>query len=177
MHPTLGRALQGTLDGSAAAEGRAVPLPPLSQTAASPRQGAFRKRRSRARRVVKPQKACPAVPRRHLLLLRLLKRMLGELNTRLSLQLAHPNICCFVLKHLRKHISPISQPSVSILAHQWPCSIVRVDQNHIYIYIYTVHIRLFWQGHHQTYGHIRCICTVLANPKHNAKRSRLCAGA
>jgi len=36
----------------------------------------------------------------------------------------------------------------------------RVGQNHIC----TVHIRYFWQGNHQIYGHIRCINTVLANP-------------
>jgi hypothetical protein len=38
----------------------------------------------------------------------------------------------------------------------------RVGQNHIY----TVYIRYFWQGYHQIYGHIRCIYTVLANPKY-----------
>ena len=37
----------------------------------------------------------------------------------------------------------------------------RVGQNHIY----TVFIRYFWQGSHQIYGHIRCVYTVLANPK------------
>jgi len=41
-------------------------------------------------------------------------------------------------------------------------SICRVGQNHIY----TVCIRYFWQGNHEIYGHIRCIYTVLANPKH-----------
>ena len=40
------------------------------------------------------------------------------------------------------------------------CTVCRVGQN----YIYTVHIRYFWQGNHQIYGHIRCIYTVLANP-------------
>ena len=29
---------------------------------------------------------------------------------------------------------------------------------------YTVHVRYFWQGNHQIYGHIQCIYTVLANP-------------
>jgi hypothetical protein len=38
----------------------------------------------------------------------------------------------------------------------------RVGQNHIY----TVYKRYFWQGNHQIYGNIRCIYTVLANPKH-----------
>ena len=38
----------------------------------------------------------------------------------------------------------------------------RVGQNHIY----TVYIRYVWQGNHQIYGHIRCIYTVLANPKY-----------
>ena len=37
-------------------------------------------------------------------------------------------------------------------AQGWPCP---------YIHRYT---RYFWQGNHQIYGHIRCICTVLANP-------------
>ena len=30
--------------------------------------------------------------------------------------------------------------------------------------IYTVYIRHLWQGNDRLYGHIRCICTVLANP-------------
>jgi hypothetical protein len=38
----------------------------------------------------------------------------------------------------------------------------RVGQN----YIYTVYIRHFWQRNHQIYGHIRCIYTILANPKY-----------
>jgi len=42
-------------------------------------------------------------------------------------------------------------------------SIRRVGQNHIY----TVYIRYFWQRNHRIYGHIRCIHTVLANPKHS----------
>ena len=29
-----------------------------------------------------------------------------------------------------------------------------------------MYIRYLWQGNHQIYGHIRCIYTVLANPKH-----------
>jgi hypothetical protein len=45
-------------------------------------------------------------------------------------------------------------------------SMCRVGQNHIYIYIYTVYMQYFWQGPHQIYGHIRCIHTILANPKH-----------
>ena len=40
--------------------------------------------------------------------------------------------------------------------------ICRVGQNHIY----TVYIRYFLQGFYRIYGHIRCIYTVLANPKH-----------
>ena len=38
----------------------------------------------------------------------------------------------------------------------------RVGQNHTY----TVYIRCFWQKNHQIYGHIRCIYTVLANPRY-----------
>ena len=30
----------------------------------------------------------------------------------------------------------------------------------------TIHIRYFWQGDRQIYGHIRCVYTVLANPIH-----------
>ena len=30
-----------------------------------------------------------------------------------------------------------------------------------------MYIRYFWQGHHHTYGHIRCVYTALANPKYN----------
>jgi hypothetical protein len=39
----------------------------------------------------------------------------------------------------------------------------RVGQNHIF----TVYIRYFWQENHQIYGHIQCIYTVMANPKHD----------
>ena len=39
------------------------------------------------------------------------------------------------------------------------CHLNRVGQNQIF----TVYIRYFWQGHHQIYGQIRCIYTVLAN--------------
>jgi hypothetical protein len=48
------------------------------------------------------------------------------------------------------------------------CCIVRVGHNyiythiHVYIYIIYGYIRYFGQGNHQIYGHIRCICTVLA---------------
>jgi len=39
----------------------------------------------------------------------------------------------------------------------------------IYIYrsehICGAYVRCFWQGNHQIYGHIRCIYTVLANPR------------
>jgi len=33
-----------------------------------------------------------------------------------------------------------------------------------------VYIRYFWQGDHQTYGHVRCIYTDLANPLHTQLR-------
>jgi len=33
----------------------------------------------------------------------------------------------------------------------------------IHLYVYTVYIQYFWQGNHHTYGHIRCVYTVLAN--------------
>jgi len=36
----------------------------------------------------------------------------------------------------------------------------RVGQNHIF----TVYLRYFWYGNHQTYSHLWCIYTVLANP-------------
>jgi len=38
--------------------------------------------------------------------------------------------------------------------------ILRVGQNHMY----TVNIRYFWQGNRYSYGHTRCVYTVLANP-------------
>ena len=41
-------------------------------------------------------------------------------------------------------------------------SIYRVGQNHIY----TVYIRSFWQKNRQIYSYIRCVYTVLANPKY-----------
>ena len=36
-----------------------------------------------------------------------------------------------------------------------------------------MYIRYFWQGHHQIYGHIRFIYTVLANPKHVYTKARI----
>jgi hypothetical protein len=33
----------------------------------------------------------------------------------------------------------------------------------IFIYTYMVYTRYFWQEIHQIYGHIQCICTVLAS--------------
>jgi hypothetical protein len=39
----------------------------------------------------------------------------------------------------------------------------------IYLYVYTVYIRYFKQGNHHTYGHTRCVYTVLANPTHTAQ--------
>ena len=41
--------------------------------------------------------------------------------------------------------------------------ICRVGQNQIVIRIYGVHT-VFWQENHHTYGHVRCVYTVLANP-------------
>ena len=32
--------------------------------------------------------------------------------------------------------------------------------------VYTVYIRYIWQGNHHTYGHIRCVYTVLASPRY-----------
>ena len=43
-----------------------------------------------------------------------------------------------------------------------------------YLYIYTVYIRYSKQGNHHTYGHIRCVYTVLANPNSMFKRYTLC---
>ena len=60
----------------------------------------------------------------------------------------------------RTHVPPPPTPTPTPTA--FSCNIFRVGQDHIY----TVHIRYFWQGNHQIYGHIRCIYTVLANPKH-----------
>ena len=37
------------------------------------------------------------------------------------------------------------------------------------IYIYTVYIRYLWQETHQINSHLRCIYTVLANPRHIAE--------
>jgi hypothetical protein len=34
------------------------------------------------------------------------------------------------------------------------------------VYIYTVYIQYVWQVNDQRYGHIRCVYTVLANPKY-----------
>jgi len=43
--------------------------------------------------------------------------------------------------------------------------IIRVGQNHIH----TVYIRYSWQKNHLIYGHVRCTCTVLANPTHHTQ--------
>jgi len=60
-------------------------------------------------------------------------------------------------------------PTLHIHANTWhillkhggvPSHIHRVGQH----LIYTVHVRYVWQGKHRMYGHVRCICTVLANP-------------
>jgi len=41
----------------------------------------------------------------------------------------------------------------------------RVGQNHTFIGIYGIYTEFyFWQGNHHTYGHIRCVYTVLTNP-------------
>ena len=40
---------------------------------------------------------------------------------------------------------------------------------------YTVHLRYFWQGNHQIYGHIRCTYTIQANPMYTfGSLYRLC---
>ena len=55
------------------------------------------------------------------------------------------------------------------LAGKLPCIgsyMVRLARN-IHLLVYTVHIWYFWQGNHHTYGHVRCVCTVLANSVHN----------
>jgi len=63
----------------------------------------------------------------------------------------------------KEHTGKVTQsvPSIIILPFH-SSSMCRVGQNHIY----TVYIRYCWQGNHQIYGQIRCIYTVLANPKH-----------
>jgi len=35
----------------------------------------------------------------------------------------------------------------------------------IHTYVHTVYIQYFEQGNHHTYGHIRCVYMVMANPK------------
>jgi hypothetical protein len=62
-----------------------------------------------------------------------------------------------------------------VLMYRSILAISRVGQNHIY----TVYIRYFWQGDHQIYGIVQCICLVLANPSYNEcarLRSMLLAG-
>jgi len=46
----------------------------------------------------------------------------------------------------------------------------------IYIHIYTVYIRYFWQGDRRIYGHIRCIYTVLADPIYTHRTDMLDRG-
>jgi len=58
------------------------------------------------------------------------------------------------------HIGSLSY--FTVLQHAAALHMRRVGQNHVY----TVHIRYFWQGINQIYGHIWCIYTVLANPTH-----------
>jgi len=71
-----------------------------------------------------------------------------------------PAICHHASSRLAKTIYILGKCTVTKTG-QSPI-IRRVGQNHIY----TVHIRYFWQGNHQIYGHIRCIYTVLANPNY-----------
>jgi hypothetical protein len=42
----------------------------------------------------------------------------------------------------------------------------------IHLEVYTVYIRFFWQGNYHTYGHIRCVYTVLANPTYECAQVR-----
>jgi hypothetical protein len=46
----------------------------------------------------------------------------------------------------------------------------KVGQNHTFIGIYGVYT-VFLAGESRTYGHIRCIYTVLANPTHASQRT------
>jgi len=67
-----------------------------------------------------------------------------------------------IARHFTKKAS---SQTAFLLGKQAPCTqanMCRMGQNHVY----TVYIRYFWQGDHQVHGHIRCIYTVLANPKH-----------
>jgi hypothetical protein len=44
----------------------------------------------------------------------------------------------------------------------------------IYLDVFTVYIRYFKQGNHHTYGHTRCVYTVLANPIHLTHSNYFC---
>ena len=54
--------------------------------------------------------------------------------------------------------------------------LLRTDMGFWYVPFYVIYeslsrlyTRYFWQGNHQMYGHIRCIYTVLANPKYRPR--------
>ena len=81
--------------------------------------------------------------------------------------------CSWPRPHLRPPRATVMEKTAASLCPSKPRSVstqrlfmCRVGQNHMY----TVYIRYFWQENHQMYGHIRCICTVLANPILCAKR-------
>jgi hypothetical protein len=87
-------------------------------------------------------------------------------STFLCIQLFCLHMLCqdFHLSHGNLH-SFASSCSVSLCSFiHGKSNMLRVGQNHTY----TVYIQYFWQGNRQIYGHIRCVYTVLANPKYAA---------
>ena len=78
----------------------------------------------------------------------------GMLPTKVSGVMASKLMCC---QFVAEQDAATHELGTSMNHHQnIRCHIIRVGQNHIYT--------IFWQEHHQIYGHIRCMDTVLANP-------------
>ena len=73
------------------------------------------------------------------------------------------SVACFLVpKSTQSHLLNLPPLPLPLHAPQHPLIPLPVGQSHIYTY--TVHVRFFWQGDHQIYGHVRCMFTVLANP-------------
>ena len=91
----------------------------------------------------------------------------SDASNKYIVRLSCKQMCILLAKSI-----PVRKQSCAILVMnnvhymRASCILHRVGQDHIY----TVHIRYFWQGNRQIYGHIRRIYTVLANPNLTCKR-------
>jgi hypothetical protein len=92
--------------------------------------------------------------------------VLGLKHAKWCCRLGHCHLpfCAQTCQHARLKACPmVLQGQGSHAFHVKQLGLVRT----IYIYIYMVYVRYFWQENHQIYGHIRCIYSILANPTHS----------